>query len=181
MGVHGDIGGSTRRDVPRLILDEVAEFVRLPSLRLSPDERLMRGLRVISDTTPYTNPGPMQWMQRRGLGFSDVEIREPEIVQFPSNRVFRDFDSGIDRVMRILEAQRARLEAERRREEFRQHWARLREQRQERNRLRRARRIIVPELPIVGQGGQVRIPPATQRSMGLLFKALGMVVFKKPM
>jgi hypothetical protein len=89
MGVHGDIGGSTRSAMTILVKDEVAEFLGLPSFRLSLEERVRKTLEIMANPSPYTHPGIMQMWERRALGWSGHE-GDPDVIELPSARAMED-------------------------------------------------------------------------------------------
>ena len=91
MGVHGDIGGSTQSAMTALIKDEVAQFVDVPALRVSPQQRLELAMKIIADPRPYTFHSLAQMMVRRAIGWSGHE-GAPDVIELPSARTVEDLD-----------------------------------------------------------------------------------------
>ncbi len=56
IGVHGDIGGSTRSKVHRLVADRVAEFLDLPGFSLDSLARVELIVDAMEDPSPYVLP-----------------------------------------------------------------------------------------------------------------------------
>lgn len=165
MGVHGDIGGSTQSPLTRLVKDRVAEFLGLPTLRLTPMERYVALMLVILAATEYTNPGWMQRMSRRAIGWS-VAGHEgtPGTVELP-------YASALEQLDRMREIERWREQQamwerirrnEREFEERRREIMRWREQHARMEELA----VVHPERPIRNPHNQIVFPAAAYHARG---------------
>lgn len=145
MGVHGDIGGSTQSPIAQLAMDQVARFIGLSALRLGYHERLWLATMATLDGPKYTNPGPLQWMSRRGIGWSGTGHEHSfENLEFPSARTGSE----------LMRAQRQDLDMAFTR--FGRDW----QPRQPRPPMPDFG-LVVPASPILDRSNQLRFPPST--------------------
>lgn len=166
MGVHGDIGGSTGSGVSRMALSRVAQSVGVGSLVLTPDEMFQITIGAMSGHDSYSNQGVMQFMDRRGLGWSPVD-HDPRALILPS------FESQFDLIGRHdREWERAleRLAIERYRRQLRE--SERRRQQQAREQAEReliqslaGMTISIPGRPVPSQSGTVVFPPSSPTTL----------------